>query len=429
VGPWLSLARNTRSRSYRTPAAQQALHVQQLRGQAAATVQESLEAAPKQKEKAKEDEDEESTGSGKQRKGKGGKASKKSGDDEPDSLTHELVDQAMTSPMKQAFDRVDVNSDGKIDYMEYLASTRASQNIARRRWNCSDDNMDGSLDIKEFEAAQTNLEAIESCISMLLAFRMIDQDQNGFLSQEELWRSVGGPSFDARWAFNVACSDLNVDGKVSPREFSTDMYGCIEEKSAQAFTNFTNFNLTDVNTNGCIDQAELANAINGLFGMRLISKQPPSQATSQLAQRWIGCVDSDAKSCLNRKEYEVALLSPTQEQGACIGDQYTKYEGDMDFELMDTNHDRRVSKQEYYTWCGKLDIVIDHKEADRLFADADTSKNGFIEESEFHPAGPNHKGDGPGVFFLRSTEPARSSKSRTKWLGNLRKTWSGVFRH
>lgn len=344
-----------------------------------------------------------------------------------DTLATETVDQATTQPAKKEFDAIDRNGDGKIDLGEYSASTRADSRVAKYRFNCSDANLDHSLDLEEFTDAQSKPKELEKCLSMMMAFRLVDKDRNGEISQDELWANVGGPSFDSRWAFMVACSDLNQDRKISPMEFSSDMYGCVEEKENQALKGFANFSHSDSNGDGCADEAEMGLAINRLFGMQLISDRPPNQAMRALTRRWMSCVDFDSNRCLNKEEY-MNLLDPSPVQSRCIGTSYERYEADMDFTIMDTNHDNQVSQQEYYNYCDKLDIEIEQQEADALFKSADTNKNGFIDEHEFVTAGDEYSGDGPGkLFFLRSTDPARSLKSRTAWAGSLKKTWSGLF--
>jgi len=349
--------------------------------------------------------------------------------DDNDTLTHELIDQATTQPRNKKFKMVDKNGDGKIDYWEYIASTRAATRIATYRFNCTDDNLDQSIDVKEFEAAQAAPQEMDRCMSMLVAFQMVDKDRNGYIAQDELWSNVGGPDFDSRWAFMIACSDLNGDGKVSPMEFSKDMYGCMEEKSDAAYTDFTNFTKSDQNGDGCADEAEMEVAVNTLFGINLISNKPPSRATKALTRRWMSCVDFDSNQCLTKEEYVDGLLNPTPAESQCIGTNYEQYEADMDFEIMDTNNDGKISRQEYYAWCSKLDIEINQQDAESLFQSADANNDGFIQNDEFDSAGANHKGDGPGaLFFLRSTDPARSIKTRTAWQGSLRKTWTGLFK-
>merc|ERR1719424_1316995 len=101
----------------------------------------------------------------------------------------------------------------------------------------------------------------------------------------------------------------------------------------------------------------------------------------------MSCVDFDASRSLCEKEYTEGLLNPTPVQAQCTGNYYTKYEADMDFEIMDTSNDRRICRQEYYDWCSQLDIDIHQQEAAALFASADVNEDGFIDENEFTSAG------------------------------------------
>jgi len=358
------------------------------------------------------------------RGGKGGKGEKKGKESEKnepdtDSLSEELVDQATTQPYKKRFDRVDRNGDGKIDQWEYFASTRANRRVATNRFNCTDENMDYSISPQEFADAQAKPQELERCVSMMLAFKLMDRDRDGGISQQELWNNLGGSSFDSRWAFRVACSDTNRDGRVSPMEFSKDVYGCVEEKQDAAMLRFSNFSKSDADSDGCANETEMTVSLGMLFGLNLLADKPPGLSTRKLSRRWMSCTDFNSNQCLSEKEYK-ELLSPTSpRQSRCIGTSYEMYESDMDFELMDANHDDKVSRQEYYSWIAKLDIEVDHQDAAALFNSADVNGNDFVEEKEFHTAGEEHEGDGPGYLLLRAAKAHRS------WLGSIQKTLAG----
>lgn len=346
--------------------------------------------------------------------------------DANETLTREVVDQATVQPMKKHFERVDRNGDGKIDEWEYFANTRAARWVAKHRFNCSDENHDHTLSLKEFSDAQDKPDDIETCVAMMFAFNMVDKNRDGGISQQELWSSVGGANFDSRWAFTIACSDSNNDRRVSPMEFSKDVYGCIEERSNAALTKFAHFEKTDENADGCANQTELALAVNMLFGIDQISDKPPNRATRTLTRRWMSCSDFNADRCLSQEEYD-GLLDPTPRMSHCTGTAFEKYEGDMDFEIMDTNDDDKVSRQEYYAWIEQLDLEVDQQDADSLFRNADVNKNGFVDEHEFVHAGEEHEGDGPGyLFFVNPVDPARSSKTRRAWRGSIQSTFAGL---
>lgn len=351
------------------------------------------------------------------RGGKGGKAEKNKPD--TDSLSEELVDQATTQPYKKQFDRVDRNGDGKIDQWEYFASTRANRRVATKRFNCTDENLDYSISPKEFADAQAKPQELERCVSMMLAFKLMDRNGDGSISQQELWDNLGGSKFDSRWAFRVACSDTNRDGRVSPMEFSKDVYGCVEDKQDAAMNRFSNFSKSDADGDGCANETEMAVSLSVLFGLNLLADKPPGLSTRKLARRWMSCTDFNSNQCLSLKEYKELLEPTTPRQSRCIGTSYEMYEHDMDFELMDANHDDKVSRQEYYSWIDKLDIEVDHQDAEALFNSADVNGNDFVEEEEFHKAGEEHEGDGPGYLLLRA------AKSHRAWLGSIQKTLLG----
>lgn len=358
-----------------------------------------------------------------------GKKKRSANETDTDNLHDELIDQATTVPVNKEFQKVDHDGNGKIDVFEYQASTRADSRVAKYRFQCVDANMDNELSVEEFSKAQEKPEEIERCLNMMIAYQMIDKNRDGWLSQSELWTtSGGGTQFDSRWAFMIACSDRNGDGKVSPIEFSQDMYNCIEEKSEAASKKFVNFSLTDADASGCANQTELSAAVNMLFGLDLVSTRPPSRAIRGVSRRWMQCVDFNGDVCLSDKEYK-DLLDPSPEQSHCIGDGYQKLESDMDFQIMDTNFDGKVSKQEYYNWIAKLDMQVAQQEAEALFNSADTNKNGFIDEDEFSHAGEEYEGDGPGyLLFHQFFKPGNSSKLHQAWKGTISKTWAGIGR-
>lgn len=359
---------------------------------------------------------------------------KDAGSGDNDTLATESLDQATVQPRNKEFETVDGNHDGKINKQEYVYNSRAGQRIAEYRFECSDANMDKSLNVSEFVEALSKPKSLDKCVTMLLAFKMMDQNQDGHLTQRELWRSAQKDRFDARWAFMIACSDLNDDGKVSPMEFTSDMYGCVEDSAEKAADKFANFTFSDKNADGCIDQDEMIKGIRMLVGLdqiptKLVSDTSPSQATVKLANRWIYCVDFDLSGCLDKEEFEDGLLNPTPSEQQCIGNSYNQYEDDMDFHIMDTSNDNKVSEQEYYDWCIKLDMDIDYEKARALFESTDANGDHFVTAKEFEDAGKNHQGDGANyLFFHRSRQPAWSMRSLTRWRGSIRKTWGGYFK-
>jgi Ca2+-binding EF-hand superfamily protein len=351
-----------------------------------------------------------------------------------DTMAHESVDQATTQAKKKDFKKVDGNGDGKINKQEYLHKTNAQRRVAENRFVCSDTNMDKSLDVNEFIEAQSKPQALEKCITMLLAFKMMDNNRDGHLSQRELWRSAEKERFDSRWAFMIACSDLNDDGKVSPMEFTRDMYGCVEDSTEKAAKKFSNFTSGDKNRDGCIDQGEMIKGIRMLMGLdqipqKLVSGSSTSQATANLAKEWISCVDFDLGGCLDREEFEDGLLNPTPTEKQCIGNAYNWYEDDMDFHIMDTSNDNKISEEEYYSWCSKVGMDIDSQKSKVLFESADKNGDRFVTAQEFEDAGKNHQGDGANnLFFHRSLQPPWSMRSLTRWRGSIQKTWAGYFK-
>jgi Ca2+-binding EF-hand superfamily protein len=317
-----------------------------------------------------------------------------------DNLANEVKDQAVKSPASRHFQAVDVNGDGRILLWEYLKATKADENIAQARFKCMDTNLDGAVDAEEFAHAQGSPADLEKCTDNMFAYRMLDANQDGHLSQKEMWRNVGDLSYGQRWAFMIACSDKNQDGKVSPSEFSKDIYGCTEDGIAEADARFSKFEKSDTDKSGCVDKAELGAALKLVLGYDRIKKSRDIRGDSAntLGKHWMLCADKDLDECLNEKEY-ATLMDPSQEQGACMGWSFEKYEFDMDFEIMDKSHDGRVSRQEYYDWIQAIELEVDHQEAEAIWKDADTNKDDFVDRAEYDSAGAKHEGDGPSVFF------------------------------
>lgn len=338
-----------------------------------------------------------------------------------DNLADETADQATTHPRKKEFDAVDLNKDGKISPSEYYATTRAHERVASYRFNCTDTNLDRSLDIHEFAEAQSKPQDLERCFRMQIAYGMADQNQDGVVTMQELWTTVDTEGMEGREAFMIACSDGNGDGKISPSEFSRDIYGCVEDKSEAAFVEFTKHSNADTNKDGCADQAEMSVAANKLLGNDLLSDKPPSRSVQRLAQRMINCADHDLNMCIDKEEWAHMMDEPTPEMEYCIGTSFEQYDADVSFEIMDTNGDGKISKQEYYTWCSDMEIEVEHEEADALFNSADVNNDGFINEYEYTHAGENHEGDGPGHFFflrVKGRHPLKRKQSlQSHWKG------------
>mmetsp|Transcript_8959 Transcript_8959/g.14517 ORF Transcript_8959/g.14517 Transcript_8959/m.14517 type:complete len:384 (+) Transcript_8959:68-1219(+) len=331
-----------------------------------------------------------------------------------DTLAGETVDQATTVRSK-SFQALDVNGDGHVLLWEYLKTSRDNKRLATYKFECTDGNLDGYLDSGEFNFTQAHPQEMDECLGSMFAFKMIDKNHDGHLSQKEMWKTVGSMRFDQRWAFMIACSDLNQDGKVSPMEFSGNVYDCVEHRIAVANEEFVHFNHIDQDNSSCVDEKEMTAALIKLLGHDLIRKGKVhyggnDESVDNLAIRWVNCADDNHDDCLCEAEYE-HLLDPDDNQAYCLGTSFELYEYDMDFAIMDSSHDGRVSKQEYYTWVDRIEVEVDHKEADDLFHSSDLNNDGFIDKEEFHEAGSAYEGDGPNALFMYAFSPRRFNTS------------------
>jgi Ca2+-binding EF-hand superfamily protein len=320
-----------------------------------------------------------------------------------DTLAGETIDQA-TQARSKDFAAIDANGDGIILLWEYLKTTKDDERLATYKFECTDGNLNGQLDTDEFNYIQTHTKELDECLGSMFAFKMIDKNHDGFLSQKEMWKTVGSMRFDQRWAFMIACSDPNQDGKVSPMEFSGEIYDCVERKVNVANEDFVDFKKSDLNENGCVDEPEMAYALTRFLGHNLIVKGKAhyggdDKSIEHLAISWIDCVDKNGDHCLDTTEYEI-LLDPDDNHAYCLGTSFEMYEYDMDFAIMDGNHDGRVTLQEYYTWIGRIESEVDKDEADALFHATDSNGDGIIDPKEFHHAGSGYEGDGPNALFF-----------------------------
>ncbi|CAG9312657.1 unnamed protein product [Blepharisma stoltei] len=129
--------------------------------------------------------------------------------------------------LKQVFKKLDLNGDGRLSkeelYKEYLHSmghTEASA-LAEKLMKEVDTDSNGFIDYSEFLKATLDIKKIFSAEILKAAFKMFDYDGSGKISAEELKRTLEGGKLidDCVWDEIIKENDLNGDGEIDLEEF------------------------------------------------------------------------------------------------------------------------------------------------------------------------------------------------------------------
>ncbi|KAM3147294.1 hypothetical protein pb186bvf_000545 [Paramecium bursaria] len=128
--------------------------------------------------------------------------------------------------LKNTFKGLDVNNDGylsKAELMQGLANVTADKQLleeeVKRILDLADLNQSGQIDFSEFCMAAMNQEKLLSVQKVEQAFKIFDQNSDGFISKQEL-ENIMGDLEDDIWHQILQDCDQNNDGKISYEEFT-----------------------------------------------------------------------------------------------------------------------------------------------------------------------------------------------------------------
>lgn len=146
-------------------------------------------------------------------------------------ITSQLVKKEDTKLLTQTFSALDVNGDGKLSreelltgYSELMGPQQAEAEVERIMREVDVDS-NGFIEYSEFVMATMNRENLLSKENLDNAFCMFDSDGSGTISAEELKKILGGDVVAAEgvWAELIRTVDQNGDGEIDFKEFKEMM--------------------------------------------------------------------------------------------------------------------------------------------------------------------------------------------------------------
>ncbi|EGR27507.1 protein kinase domain protein [Ichthyophthirius multifiliis] len=138
-----------------------------------------------------------------------------------------IVSQQEKEELLKAFKVLDQNGDGTLErkeliqgYMSICKNRAQAEEIVNKLFGAIDANQSGKVDFSEFIVAAMQEEKLLSKNKIEKAFKIFDQDGNGFIEKSELQMIMGGTDLDEQtWQEILKESDTNNDGKISQQEF------------------------------------------------------------------------------------------------------------------------------------------------------------------------------------------------------------------
>lgn len=238
-------------------------------------------------------------------------------------------------------------------------------------------------------------------------FKFLDRNKDGSLDDKELRYKQFASGCEpcvahARGLDYLQCGDKNKDGKVSPEEFEESKKpgwaACVKDLKDRRLHGFVRFFEADADWDNKLSLNELTVGIYKMWG----------PAGEELAKPLLDCVDKDKDRHISQSEFHdsIAAYNPATRSWqmwegtsdptilACLQPAFKKFDAALAFAIMDTNNNKKVSKQECFDVIDSRDGagVMDHKTADAIFQAADLDKSNDIDLDEFIKAGESYKG-------------------------------------
>lgn len=142
-------------------------------------------------------------------------------------ITAQLISYKETKILREVFRSMDMNGDGKISkdelrgkYLEIMGPINAEADVELIMKNVDTDS-NGYIDYTEFLKATMDTKKVLSIENLKSAFKLFDVDGSGSISSDELKKVLGGaiPSDDRVWSEIINEADQNGDGVIDLQEF------------------------------------------------------------------------------------------------------------------------------------------------------------------------------------------------------------------
>ena len=145
----------------------------------------------------------------------------------------------------KTFQALDANGDGELSREELLNGFQKSgkyddpEKVVDKMMALVDTNQNGTIDYSEFVMATINKEHLLNRQKLEVAFRMIDKDNSGTITIDEIKTMFGGKNSqitDDMWREMVNEFDSNSDGEISLSEFKEMMFGFLGKNKNESIS-------------------------------------------------------------------------------------------------------------------------------------------------------------------------------------------------
>lgn len=258
-------------------------------------------------------------------------------------------------------------------------------------------------------------------------FYLMDRNKDGVLDAEEIAYKQFASGCEpcvahARGQDYVQCGDTNKDGKISKEEFKESTKpawaACVKDMKDRRLHGFVRFFESDEDWDNKLSLNELRVGIQKMWG----------PAGDHLAKPLLECVDKDKDQHMSQSEFHdsIGAYNPSTRSWqmwegtsdpailACLQPAFKKFDAALAFEIMDSNGNQMVSKQECFdTMDAQEGATMDYHKAEAIFKAADLNKDGVLNLDEFMKAGESYKGEGESFFARRGFIVKASSAAKT----------------